>query len=386
VTHALGLAQGVVGLFAGRVLEPLLVNVPELFGSTLAAHRRLQRLPYSAGGIRMGRDDNHALLQMFFAAHLSQAVGQVAELGVADLIGEDGTRPVSDLASETSCHERTLYRVMRYLASHGIFVEQDDRAFGHTSLSKALRSGAEDSFRPVARMLQMVSRGLAGFAHTLKTEESALAHVFGEPMFEYLSKHPDAAAMFDAAMPAFHVGEIDAMLDAYDFSDIATLADIGGGSGAVITGVLQRHSEMRGVLFDLGHVIGRAQENLARDGVAHRCRTVEGSFFDTVPDGAEAYLMRHIIHDWSDTDSIRILENCRKAVPPGGRLLIVETVVPGGNDPSPAKEMDVMMLLYPGGMERTETEYRELVAAAGFEVAGVTPTASMVSVIESRPV
>ena len=115
----------------------------------------------------MGRDDNHALLQMFFAAHLSQAVGHIAEIGVADLVGEDGTRRVSDLALETGCHERTLYRVMRYLASHGIFVEQDDRAFGHTSLSKALRSEAENSFRPVARMLQMVSRGLAGFDHTL---------------------------------------------------------------------------------------------------------------------------------------------------------------------------------------------------------------------------
>tara|TARA_B100002003_G_scaffold248080_1_gene281057 strand:+ start:2705 stop:3748 length:1044 start_codon:yes stop_codon:yes gene_type:complete len=318
----------------------------------------------------MGRDDNHALLQMFFAAHLSQAVGHIAEIGVADLVGEDGTRRVSDLALETGCHERTLYRVMRYLASHGIFVEQDDRAFGHTSLSKALRSEAENSFRPVARMLQMVSRGLAGFDHTLKTEGSALAHVFGEPIFDYLSTHPDEAAIFDAAMPAFHVGEIDAMLDAYDFSEIGTVADIGGGGGAVITGVLQNHPGMRGVLFDLGHVIGRAQENLERDGVADRCRTVEGSFFDTVPDGADAYLMRHIIHDWSDADSVRILENCRKAVPAGGRLLIVETIVPEGNDPSPAKEMDVMMLLYPGGMERTETEYRELFAAAGFEKAG----------------
>ena len=333
----------------------------------------------------MGADETRTLLQMMFGAHLSQAVAKIAEIGLADRLGEDETRPVSDLTSETGCHERTLYRTMRYLASHGIFAEQGSRQFGHTALSKALRSDAEGSFRPGALLFQWLLTSLGEFGQTLKTERSALTHALGEPIFEFLPKHPDKAAMFDAAMPSFHSGETEAMLDAYDFSRIETLADIGGGGGTLIAAMLQRHPSMTGVLFDLGHVVGRATANLEQAGVAHRCRMVEGSFFDFVPEGAEAYLMRHIIHDWSDEDSVRILDNCRKAMPTGGRMLIVETVVPEGNEASPAKEMDMTMLLYPGGMERTEQEYRQLFDASGFELAGVTPTDSMVSVIEGRP-
>jgi hypothetical protein len=143
---------------------------------------------------------------------------------------------------------------------------------------------------------------------------------------------------------------------------------------------------MKGLLFDLDHVAGRASENLESAGLANRCEVVVGNFFESFPEGADAYLMRHIIHDWTDEQCIQILKNCRAVMPADGRLLVVEPVVPPGNDPSPAKDMDIIMLVYPGGMERTEEEYRELFAAAGFELAGVTPTASPVSVIEGRPV
>lgn len=333
----------------------------------------------------MGAVETRGLLQVFFGAHLSEAVGSIAEIGLADRIGKDQTRPVAALASETGCHERTLYRVMRYLASHGIFEERGPRTFGHTALSAALRSDAEESARPAIMMMHWVSRSLPRFGHTLKTEESSLTRHLGQPLFEYLPDNPDKAALFDAAMPSFHGGETEAMLDAYDFSGIGTLADIGGGGGALISTTLGRYPAMKGLLFDLDHVVGRAQSNLEAAGVADRCRIVEGSFFDFVPEGADAYLMRHIIHDWSDEQSIEILKNCRRSVPTDGRLLVVETIVPEGNDRSPAKEMDMTMLLYPGGMERTENEYRDLFEATGFRVAAVTPTSTMVSVIEGRP-
>jgi hypothetical protein len=333
----------------------------------------------------MDASTRQALLQACLGAHLSHALAQVAEIGIADQIPSDGSNSVAELAAESGCHEATLYRVMRFLASHGVFVETAPGEFRHTELSKALRSDAEDSFRPAAMLFHRLLKNLPAFGRTLRTGVSALEHSVGAPLFDFLSKNPEEAAVFDRAMPAFHGPETDAMLDAYDFSGVATLADIGGGGGTLIARALQCYPTMNGILFDVGHVLGRARPNLEAAGVADRCRVVEGNFFESIPEGAEAYLMRHIIHDWGDDQSVQILSNCRKAVPENGRLLIVEAVVPEGNDPSPAKEMDITMLLYPGGMERTEAEYRRLFESSGFSLAGVTPTESMVSVIEGRP-
>jgi hypothetical protein len=164
------------------------------------------------------------------------------------------------------------------------------------------------------------------------------------------------------------------------------MADIGGGNGSLLTSVLLKYPAMKGILFDLGHVAGRARANVQNAGLGDRCEVRKGNFFEAFPGGADAYLMRHIIHDWDDGQSIQILKNCRAAIPPHGRMFLVEAVVPAGNDPSPAKELDMAMLIYPGGMERTESEYRELYRAAGFDLVGITPTPSPVSVIEGRPV
>jgi hypothetical protein len=234
--------------------------------------------------------------------------------------------------------------------------------------------------------MSLLLKSVGEFEHSLRTGKSALAAHLGAPLFEYLPQHPETAAMFDAAMPSFHGGETAAMLEAYDFSGINTLADIGGGSGMLIAETLQRHPAMKGVLYDLPHAIQHAQTNIREFGLDGRCRLESGSFFDSVPAGADAYLMRHIIHDWEDADSIRILQNCRKAIAPQGKLLIVEAVIPEGNGYSVAKEMDITMVLYPGGQERTEQEYRSLFSQSGFELTRVVPTKSMVSVVEGRPV
>jgi len=334
----------------------------------------------------MPQAETEKLTQMVFGAGLSQAISSIAELGVADQIEPGSPRPIKALARETGANERSLYRILRLLASNGVFQEKDNRHFDHTPLSSCLRSDAENSFRPAAQIGHRIFSFWDGLHHSVTTGESAFTKIFGQPLFDYLGSHPELAPIFDAAMVAIHGHETPAMLEAYDFSDVQMLADIGGGNGSLISAVLQRYPRLKGLLFDLGHVVKRSREILQGSGLADRCSIVEGNFFESLPSGPETYLFRHIIHDWSDEQSIQILSNCRKVIPDHGRLLIVEAVVPPGNEPSLAKVFDMVMLALPGGMERTEEEYRILFDKAGFRLSSVTPTRSIVSVVEGKPV
>lgn len=330
----------------------------------------------------MSQAETERLNEILMSAPLSRAVCTVAELGVADHIEAGSPQPISSLASATGAHGRSLYRIMRFLASHGLFKETGDRQFDHTPLSHCLRSDAEGSYRAAARMMHRMYPAWDGLHHSVLTGEPGFNKVFGQPVFDYIATHPDLGPIFDAGMTSIHGYETAAMLKAYDFSDIQVLADIGGGNGLLIGAVLQHYPSMKGILFDLRHVIGRAQQNLQAYG--DRCAVIEGNFFDSVPGGADAYLFRHIIHDWTDEQSNQILSHCRKVIPMSGKLLLVEAVVPPGNDPSPAKNFDMTMMVI-GGFERTESEYASLFDRAGFQLTSVTPTSSMVSVIEGRP-
>jgi O-methyltransferase domain len=275
---------------------------------------------------------------------------------------------------------------MRFLASHGLFQEKGDRRFDHTPLSQYLRSDCEGSFRAAALLFHRLFPGWEGLHHSAMTGEPGFNKAFGQPVFDYVGTHPELGPILDAGMSSFHGHETAAMMEAYDFSAVNVLADIGGGNGSLIGSVLKRYPKLRGILFDLGHVVGRARESLKASGVGDRCSIIEGSFFDYVPEGADAYLLRHIIHDWTDAQSIQILSHCRKVIPDQGRLLIVEAVVPAGNEPSLAIDYDMAMLTFPGGVERTGEEYGALFEGAGFKLTSITPTASMVSVVEGRPV
>lgn len=334
----------------------------------------------------MSLKETTRLNQLMGEAILARVVWTIADLGLPDLIDRGATRPVSELAAALGCDERTSYRTLRFLASYGFFEERPPQSFALTPLAEALRSDAPDSFRAAARLFDRTNPALQEFPHSLRTGESALTKALGEGLFSYMMKAPETAAIFDAAMTSMHGNETPAMLEAYDFSGIGTLADVGGGNASLLTGVLGKYPDLKGLLVDLGHVAERGKDNLRAAGLAERCGVAAGDFFESIPQGADAYLLRHIIHDWSDEDSLRILKNCRKAVPTHGRLLIVETVIPAGNDPSPAKVMDMMMLIYPGGMERTKDEYSLLFQASGFELTRIVPTATPVSVIEGRPV
>jgi ubiquinone/menaquinone biosynthesis C-methylase UbiE len=334
----------------------------------------------------MGQAETEKLTQMVFGAGLGRAISSIAELGVADQIEAGSPQPIESLARATGAHERSLYRILRFLASHGIFRETGNRSFEHTPLSYCLRSNAEGSFRAAARIGHRISSFWDGLHHSAITGESGFTRVFGQPLFDYLGTHPDVAPIFDGAMAAIHGHETPAMLDAYDFSDHCVLADVGGGNGSLIAATLQRYPKLKGILFDLDHVIRRTRESLQASGIEDRCSLIEGNFFESLPGGAETYLFRHIIHDWSDEQSVQILKNCRKVIPKTGRLLIIEAVVPTGNEPSLAKEFDMVMLVLPGGIERTEEEYRILLEKAGFQLRSVTPTRSAVSIVEGTPV
>ena len=333
----------------------------------------------------MGLKETEELNRLMLGVAVSRAICTVAELGVADHIADRTAVPVATLAQQTGTHERSLHRVLRLLASRGLFRETSPGAFEHTPLSFALREDAEGSYRAGARMFHRFFPAWDALDHSIRTGAPGFDRAFGSPLFDFVMANPAVGPLLDAGMSSFHGYETAAMLDAYDFSGVKTLADIGGGNGSLLTGALKRYPAMRGILFDLGHVVGRAQTNLRAAGLAERCEVIEGSFFETVPAGADAYLFRHIIHDWTDEQSLQILGHCRRAIPSDGRLLLVECVVPAGNDPSASKDFDITMMTFPGGMERTEPEFKALLDQAGFALTSVTPTSTMVSVVEARP-
>ena len=315
---------------------------------------------------------------------ISQSIYAAAKFGIADQL-KDGPKSVEELAEATSTNADALYRLLRALASVGIFAEGESRQFSLTPLAEPLQSDVPGSKRALALMSgDEQFRSWAEIEYSIRTGDIAFEKVFGKPIFDYLGDNPEKARIFDAAMVGIHGRESNAVLDAYDFSDMDVVADIGGGNGSKLTMVLEKHTNIKGILFDLPHVVDRAKEQLERAGLLDRCDVEGGNFFESVPGGADAYLMRHIIHDWDDDKSLTILRNCHVAMSSTSKLLIVESVIPPGNEPFGGKLLDLVMLLIPGGKERTEDEYRSLLDKAGFELSRIVPTSTEISVIEAR--
>jgi ubiquinone/menaquinone biosynthesis C-methylase UbiE len=317
---------------------------------------------------------------------ISQALYVAAKLGLADLL-KDGPRNADDLASATQSQPRALYRLLRGLASVGAFAEDDHHRFSLTPLGNCLRSDVPGSQRSLAIMTgEEHYHAFGQLLYSVQTGKIAFDKLFGMPVFDFLQQHPEQAKIFDEAMVGVHGRETAAMLAAYDFSGIKVLADVGGGNGSVLTAILKQYPEMRGILFDLPGVIERAKANIKAAGLADRCQAIGGSFFESVPSGADAYLMRHIIHDWDTEKAKKILKNIHRAMGKEGKLLVVESVIPPGNAPSFAKLLDLTMLVIPGGEERTEQEYRKLYEAAGFLLRRIVATKTEISVIEGSKV
>jgi SAM-dependent methyltransferase len=316
----------------------------------------------------------------------AQALAVAAELGIADLVATE-PKTAEQLASATGTNPHALFRLLRYLASLGVFRADEHRRFDLTPMASLLRSDTEHSMRPMTQIMGRIApTAVNHLLDSVRSGKNPFEAGFGQPLFAYLSEHRDEAVLFDAAMNGFHSGETDAVLAAYDFTGISTLTDVGCGNGTVLLATLKRHGGLRGVFFDLPHVVERAEAGIKAAGLGNRFEIAKGDMFEAVPPGADAYHMRHIIHDWPDDACVRIFRNIRRVIPPTGRLLIVEMVVPEDNNPSLAKTFDMVMMLFPpNGAERTEKEYRHLLKSGGFEMSGITPTASPVFVIEARP-
>lgn len=326
------------------------------------------------------------LTGLIAGAWLAQAISCAAKLGIADLL-RNGPRSPQELAAATGTQAGPLRRVLRALAGSGIFAEDEQGRFGLTPLAEPLRSDAAMSLRAYAEMqgATWVWRSMGAMEHSLRTGEPAFRHIFGMQSFEYQSANPELGRLQVEGLASVGRAQDSAILAAYDFRGAGTVVDVAGGQGALLRGILGAAEQTRAVLFDLPHVIEMARQRFVEAGLESRTQLVTGDFFAGVPAGGDIYLLRKVIHDWDDDEAVAILRSCRAAMRPDARLLLIETIVPEGNAYSYAKLLDLLMLVYPGGQERTVPEYRAMLSAAGFELRNVIPTASSVAILEAVP-
>ena len=328
-----------------------------------------------------------AMMGLITGYWVSQAVGVVARLGVADHLA-DGPRTSDEVAGAVGADPQALYRVLRLLASIGIFTEPQPRSFALTPLGETLRSDVPGSVRDFA-----ITETAPG--HWLpwgRLYESVLSgrpmarEALGMDLFDWYGQNPEEAAFFTAAMGNLSDLAASELVRVYDVSSATTVADVGGAHGVLLGAVLRANPAARGILFDLPHVIETAGEAIAAQGLSERCDLVGGDFFEAVPEGADLHLLKQIVHDWDDERATQLLRNCHRALAPNGKLLVVEMVIPPDNRPGIAQAMDLNMLVQLGGRERTEAEFEDLFREAGFRLERVIPTHSPFFVLEASRV
>ena len=325
------------------------------------------------------------ILQLLTGAHVAGAVSCLAQLGIPDLV-EAAPKSAQELATQIGVNSQALYRLMRATASVGVLSEGPDGKFSQTPMSAALRSKATPSLRAFAIMSgrEWHGRGWSHLEYCVRTGKQALEQIYGAHVFEYLKQNPAEAQIFNDAMTELSMIDGPAVAEAYNFDSIRSIVDIAGGHGLLLATILQQNPHLRGTLYEMPHVLEGAKNGPLKP-VMERCSLASGDMFSSVPSGADAYIMKHIIHDWPDDRCVPLLKSCRKAVNSGGRLLVVDCVIQPGNDFSPGKFLDLQMLIFPGGCERTEEQFRELFAAAGWRLNRIIPTAAPDSIVEGVP-
>lgn len=325
-----------------------------------------------------------ALQELLNGIVLSRCIHMAARFGLADLL-EYGPKSVHELAALVRANERALYRVLRVLAANGVFTEIEPGLFEQTSISRLLCSDAPDSMRDFALMWgeDWYMRSWVDFEYTLRTDHNAFEKVHGLGLFDYLAQHPAAGRTFAGAMKGFSSKLHGPIVEAYDFA--GSVADIGGNDGGLLSAMMARYPDTTGILFDLPLVISQARAVMAPE-FQQRCRFVSGNFFETAPAGADLYLLKLVIHDWTDRECIRILQNLRQVMKPEARLLVIEQIVPEGNVPAFSKLLDVALMVVCPGRERTEQEFKTLFNQAGFVLNRIIPTRTPFFILESRPV
>jgi hypothetical protein len=321
------------------------------------------------------------LRRLIIGHQISQAISVATELGIPDLLA-DGARTSDELAEATDTHAPSLYRLLRALATVDVLHEEDGRRFTLGPIGTPLRTNVNNSLAGWARFggRQYYRASWSALEHSIRTGENAFRHIHGTDVWSYRAERPEESAIFDGAMQSLTRGVNDALADAYDFGRFSTVVDVGGGNGTLLAGLLARHPALEGVLFDQEHVVALSDEVL--EGAAGRCRVVAGSFFEAVPEGGDAYVLKSIIHDWEDEEAVAILRVVRRT---GGIVLLVERQLGGPNEDAGAKFSDLNMLVMPGGMERTTEEYAALFEAAGYRFAGETPLGIGWAVYEGAP-
>jgi len=325
------------------------------------------------------------MLDLIIGYWVSELVHVVAKLGVADLL-KSGPKSAAELARSVGADPATLGRVLRALASVGVFTQRKDGRFALTPLGATLRSDRPDSMRAFAIMMvdDYWFQAWSDLLQSVKTGQTAFDRVHGLKVFDYFGKHPDKARAFGEAMTSISGTENPVVAAAYDFSKVRTLVDVGGSHGHLLAAILKANPKLKGVLFDRPQVLDQARSApyVNDKKIAGRMELAPGDFFQSVPAGADAYIMKYIIHDWDDDLCVKILENCRRAMAPNGRVLVVDAVIPPGNDPHWGKLLDINMLVGPGGRERTRSEFVQLLARAGLKLRRIIPTASPLSIVE----
>jgi hypothetical protein len=318
----------------------------------------------------------------------AQCVHAIARLGIAERLAS-GPASADELASGLGLNAEALYRVLRLLCGYGLFIEDRDRRFTLSRIGEKLRPDVPGSAHAmlVYNGQRWQTEPYAQAEFTLRTGRPAFEHAFGASFFDYIAGHADAASVFDNAMTSVTQLHASAVLGAYDFGKFGVLADVGGGNGLLLSAILAAHQQLHGILFDLPRVTARARQQLDAAGVAGRCEIQGGDFFETVPAGADAYMMSHIMHDWDDERCRAILRACRSTMAPGALLLVIDVVIaPFDNRFDQGKLTDMQMLFVLTGRERTEPEFRELFASAGFAVRRIVRTAAPECIIEAEPV
>lgn len=324
------------------------------------------------------------LLEILLAQVVSRLIHLTATLRLPDFLAE-GPKTAEELAPLTATHAPSLYRVLRTLSSLGLFTEDAAQRFSLQPLGVALKSRTPGHAAALIMGGEIVTRSLDHLLDSVQTGETGFQKACGMPVFDWLAGHQAEVSLFNDTMVGIHGMEPAAVAAAYDFSGFQTIADVGGSTGNMLTTILGQHAGPHGILFDMPHVVRDAPALIQQRGLTDRIRIEGGSFFESVPAGADAYIFSHVIHDWSEEQCLTILGNCRRAMNPHGRLLLVEMVLPSGDTPHPGKMLDMVMLIVPGGQERTTAEYGALLDKAGFRLTVVVPTASPVSIVEAIP-
>ncbi len=324
------------------------------------------------------------MMHMITGFWVSCCVYAAARLNVAHYLAE-APMSAEDLATATGSHAPSMFRLLRALASVGVFSRNAEGKFALTPLGDTLRPGVPGSMRAMAiAQLGDHYRAWGELQHSVRTGDVAFDHVEGMPVWKYYETHPEHGLNFMQAMTGLTQAVIMNIVPAYDFSQLGIIVDVGGGNGALLTAVLAAAPQARGVVFDEDYVVTETARCLAKAGLNGRCRVAAGSFFDDPAPEADAYLLKMILHDWDDDKSVCILKNVARSLRPGGKVLVMESVIPESDQPHPGKLMDINMLSMTGGRERTEAEFAQLFRRAGLKLSRVVHTQSpLFSVVEA---